>query len=284
MQLSLTLKEGVLELPGSNPAIYTWGYECDNVFRTPGPLIRIIEGETIELTVTNSLREKHNFAIKGTSVNITIQPGQTQTAIFTAPSAGTYMYMDTLDPAHRALGLCGGLISMSQGAENQILSGKYTFDRQYFWLFTSIDSTWNTSAMNGQHIDTSNYRPNYFFINGLAYPEGMNKMSTPDMHDIEGLMIHEMMGNTVLIRMANASLVPHAPHLHGFHLSQVTTNRTELTAPMIKDSILVPPTSTLDALLTLDKMGMYMCHDHILMSLTANGVYPNGALAMFDIM
>lgn len=283
-QWSLTMKEGLIDLPAQAPTLYTWGFEDTNGFRTPGPPLMVTEGEPVELAVTNDLWESHNFSLSGTGVNVSIAPGQTRVITFVAPPPGTYIYGDFPNPLTRALGLCGGLISMPSGITNSPWSGGPTFERQYLWFLTSIDSTWNKAVQNRLPVDTASYRPNYFFINGLAYPENMRKMSMPEMPDIEGLMIHEMLNATILIRIANASLVPHSIHWHGFHVKQIAKNRSQLSACLVKDNIFVSPQATTDVILTFDKTGQYMTHDHILMSLTANGVYPNGALTMFEIM
>lgn len=283
-QWSLEMKEGLIDLPAQDPALYTWGYEDKNGFRSPGPPLLVTEGEPVELTVTNDLWESHSFSISGTSVNSSISSGQTQVITFTAPPPGTYIYGDFTNPLNRALGLCGGLISMPSGITNSPWAGGPTFDRQYLWLLTSLDSTWNRAIQNRLPVDTKIYRPNYFFINGSAYPESMMKMSMPEMPDLEGLMIHEMLNSSILIRIANAGLVPHSVHWHGFHVKQIAKDRNRMSGFLIKDNILISPQATTDVILTFDKVGKYMTHDHILMSLTANGVYPNGALAMFEIM
>jgi FtsP/CotA-like multicopper oxidase with cupredoxin domain len=283
-QWSLTMKEGLIDLPAQELPIYTWGYEDIKGFRAPGTLLQVTEGEPVELIVTNDLWEYHNFSVLGTSINVSIGPGQTQVITFTAPPSGTYIYGDFTNPLNRALGLCGGMISMPPDITNSLLTGGPMFERQYFWLLTSIDSTWNKAVQNRLPVNTAIYRPNYFFINGLAHPESMMKMSMPEMPDIEGLMIHERLNASIQLRIANASLVPHSIHWHGFHIEQLTKNRSHLSQYLVKDNILVSPQATTDVMLTFDKTGKYMTHDHILMSLTANGVYPNGALTMFEIM
>lgn len=283
ISLAITMKDGSVCLPGSQNTLYCWGYDSGNGFRYPGSPIFANEGELVQLSVTNSLAETHGFSVSGTSINELIDSGQTKTFVFTAPPAGTYIYGDVLTPLGRALGLCGALLTLPTGSQNRPWTNGPAFDRQYLWFITNLDSSWNQAALNKMTVDYSKYQPNYFFINGYAYPDSISKMSSPDMHEVEALMINEKLNSTVLIRMANGSLVSSSMHQHGFHWKQLTLNQSKLVTPLVKDNILIDPGNTLDVLLTFDKVGKYMAHDHILMSLTADGVYPNGGIVMFEI-
>ena len=78
----------------------------------PGPSLHAFEGDEVQLRITNVLGEPHAFAVHGTSIGTgPIAPGATATLTFTAPSAGTYIYLDPSDaPVNRLLGLHGTLV------------------------------------------------------------------------------------------------------------------------------------------------------------------------------
>ncbi len=80
--------------------------------RIPGPVLRVREGDTVSITITNDRLESHGFDIAGVyGVRTEIAPKSTQTVTFTAPTAGTYMYHDGLmGPLYRVLGLHGVMV------------------------------------------------------------------------------------------------------------------------------------------------------------------------------
>ncbi|HYG56545.1 MAG TPA: multicopper oxidase domain-containing protein, partial [Symbiobacteriaceae bacterium] len=192
---------------------------------------------------------------------------------FTAPPAGTYLFYDSLSPVHRSMGLYGAMVVAPADGSRRLWAGGPAYDAQYLWLVSSLDEVWNRAAAAGKPVDTKQYRPNYFLLNGKGGGEG-------DHAGLTTLMVHGQVGQTMLIRRANASLVPHALHYHGFHFREVTRNGQALQHPRLKDTSLLRPLDTADILITFDQPGHYPVHDHILMAATANGSYPNGIMAM----
>lgn len=100
---------------------YFWIYkEATLPAETPGPLIFALEGDAIDLSVTNSLDEDHEFAIPGIGFTTgPIAPGATFTGTIPVPavSAGTYLYFDPLNaPVNRVMGLHGAFIVMPDPA------------------------------------------------------------------------------------------------------------------------------------------------------------------------
>ena len=90
----------------------------------PGPVIFATTGDFITINITNHLNEPHAFQIVGTDIlTPAIDPGATRTVSFSAPAAGTYLYLDPLNaPVNRVLGLHGAFI-VSPAAGNT----PYTF-------------------------------------------------------------------------------------------------------------------------------------------------------------
>jgi Multicopper oxidase len=93
---------------------------ADSAARVPGPVLRVVEGDQVELTVINTRPEPHGLDITGipgaTIAQVPAKAGSVngvRTITFTAPVAGTYMYHD---PSHasyhlyRLLGLHGAFI------------------------------------------------------------------------------------------------------------------------------------------------------------------------------
>jgi hypothetical protein len=100
---------------------FFWIYkEATLPAETPGPLIFALEGDTINLSVTNALPQNHEFAIPGIGFTTgPIAPGATFTGVINVPagSAGSYLYYDTLNaPVNRVMGLHGAFIVMPNPA------------------------------------------------------------------------------------------------------------------------------------------------------------------------
>lgn len=111
--------------------------------RVPGPVLRVVEGDTVSITITNYRPEPHSFEVGGIGGSQVTIPGMVgnvpgvATKPFTAPEAGTYMYFDGSHRSkhlYRVLGLHGALIvhprnglSVNQSARQTITP--YSMDR-----------------------------------------------------------------------------------------------------------------------------------------------------------
>ncbi|MDX2156497.1 MAG: multicopper oxidase domain-containing protein [Hyphomicrobiaceae bacterium] len=82
--------------------------------RVPGPVLRVVEGDVVSISITNDRPEPHGFEVGGIPESkLVIAPGQTCRVTFMAPVAGTYLYHDASHPSrhlYRLLGLHGAFI------------------------------------------------------------------------------------------------------------------------------------------------------------------------------
>lgn len=85
----------------------------------PGPTIYAVNGDTISISITNTLDEPHSFYIPGLLPNSppifdsgVINPGQTVGPLsFTVTKSGAHLYYDNLNaPVNRSMGLHGALV------------------------------------------------------------------------------------------------------------------------------------------------------------------------------
>lgn len=76
------------------------------------PVIWVMEGDSLEIRITNRDDRPHAFAVSGLSLpDAPINPNETATYRFTVPPPGSYLYYDPYNfPVNRVLGLNGALI------------------------------------------------------------------------------------------------------------------------------------------------------------------------------
>jgi len=177
--------------------------------RIPGPVLVALEGDRIELHLTNHITQggAHGFAIPGVSLTVegntvsqvTIPPDGDDVHIeFTAPAAGTYMYLDPLNaPVNRVMGLHGALVVLPNPVGNNTpysgLSGSSAVQRLFddlgtadhfpgnpwdpsrnaVWVFNVIDPNKAAAATAGAGAISpatflGGFLPQYFTINGKS--------------------------------------------------------------------------------------------------------------------
>jgi FtsP/CotA-like multicopper oxidase with cupredoxin domain len=108
--------------------------------------------------------------------------------------------------------------------------------------------------------------PNYFMINGKAYP----------MTDAVSIK----RGETIRVRLIGAGSMPHYMHLHGHDFWHVAQDGSPLASPVRLNTIPVNPGSTSDIVIQGTNPGHWHFHDHNDFCSTNNGQYPGGMMTM----
>lgn len=125
LQVTITdaLKGMVTDNLINSAKCYFWIYKMsadgvDIPAECPGPIIVATAGDTINISVTNSLDEPHAFFIPGIVDSGPIAPnGGTWSDSFIVPTAGAFLYYDNLnEPVNRLMGLHGALVVMPAAA------------------------------------------------------------------------------------------------------------------------------------------------------------------------
>jgi FtsP/CotA-like multicopper oxidase with cupredoxin domain len=235
----------------------------------PGQLgagIVIREGEPVDITLSNDLDRDIDLRIPGVlSDGPSIAPGSSHSYTFTAPPAGTYLFHDGINgDLGRAMGLAGPMIVIPAEGENYLYTDGPTFDRQYTLVLHELDDRVNRAVASGGDFDMADYEPNYFFVNGLSYPN-----TTAD----DETLIAMKVGERVALRFVNAGLITNPMHFHGYHVEVATRNRQVETAVIDKDTVLVDVDECVDVILPCNQPGAYPLHTHYVPGVTSNGVY-----------
>lgn len=208
--------------------VYFLGYSSSSsALNIPGESFVVQEGDTVNVTVVNTLGTSHSFVIDGQVDSGTIAGGTTQTVSFTATGSGSFMYYDKLNaPYNRLCGLHGGMAIMPSGSSDELYPGSPTFVQQQFWIFNDIDPIWNNRVSNGLTPNTP-FIPRYFTLNGLGgRPPGAPGNGDPtldNMHDPRSAL-HGHIGDRTLIRVMNAGMAQQAVHTHANHMEWLTSN------------------------------------------------------------
>ena len=272
--------EGAFRNMVDGTSIFTWQFRDLNG-SGPGNLasgLVVMEGDAVDITVYNDLDRPINLVIPGVLDGTpAVQAGGSHTYNFAAPAAGSYLYFDDLNgEIGRAMGLAGPLVVMPSDGSNRLWAGGPGFDRQYTLVFQELDDRLNQAIAGGGSYSMDDYEPNYFFVNGLSYP---NTAADDDT------LIEMSVGEDVAIRMLNAGMITNPMHFHGYHVDVATRNRVPETTVITKDTVLVNLGECVDVILPCTQPGAYPLHTHYVPGVTANGVYVNpygGALIVMS--
>lgn len=243
--------------------------------QVPGPMIRIRQGDRIRVIVTNNLPETTSVHWHGLILpnNMDGAPPLTQTAIapggtfayeFTPTQTGTFFYHSHVNPdRQQALGLYGAFIidpiknTVKYDKEVDIQLGEWTVHN---------GRTYPSMPMEG-------VMPNYFTINGKAYPE-----TQP---------IEMKLGQRLLVRFIGTSgAFEHPMHIHGGPFTIVATdgNPVPPAAQLQKDTVQVAPGERYDVIWTALAKGRWLIHCHINHHATNDGEEVDGGGGLSEVI
>lgn len=237
----------------------------------PGPLIRVSEGDRVRVILQNDLPEPtsihwHGIPVPNAMDGVTpIPPGQSFTYEFTAPPAGSFMYHSHINSDRQVMvGLYAPLIvdPKTPEAEPPAVDVSWMLSE---WRIGPAGQTFPAMPMTGME-------PNYFTINGKAYPE-----TQP---------ITVKKGERVRIRLAAIGQFTHPMHLHGMNFKVVALDGVPLPPEqqVVRNTIPVNPGELVDIEFVADNPGEWMFHCHVLHHVTNNGAEPGGLLAIVRVI
>jgi nitrite reductase (NO-forming) len=167
VKYTLTIKEVTAEIAdGTTYAFWTFDGTV------PGPMLRVMEGDTVELTLVNPAESKASHNIDLHAVNgpgggaavTNVAPGETKTFTFKALNPGLYLYHCAFAPPmhHVAQGMYGAILVEPVG-------GLPPVDREFY----VVQGEWYTTGAFGDqgHQEFSAHKamaeqPEYFTFNG----------------------------------------------------------------------------------------------------------------------
>ncbi len=226
--------------------------------QVPGPRLRVTEGDTVRINVTNDLAEPTSVHWHGLilpnemdgAADVTqepIEPGESYTYEFTAGQPGTFFYHSHHAPdRQQGLGMYGALII---DPADPSVDTAYDYDHEAVvqlqeWLERD-GYTYPAMTMEGA-------LPNYFTINGKSYPE----TETINMEVGEKLRIRFIGSNNNFV---------HPMHIHGgpFEIVETDGNPVSESARIQKDTVNVGPGERYDVIWEAREPGKWLLHCHI---------------------
>ena len=284
--IDFTVEEVMKTVP-INREILTWQYV--NAFQAgPGALssgIVVTEGDNVTINIRNNLTSNYpvNLIIPGLlETSAAVIPGGTQSYTFIASTPGSYLYYDDNNgQLGRAMGLMGPLVVKPMDGSQALTpfeSNPNIYDREYTIVTHEIDSRINDAVAAGLPFDLNNYQPDYFFANGLSYPE---TVQDPAGNIDDTKVIFMSLGQNVALRFINGGLIYYPMHFHGYHVNVVTRNRILEEYIVEKDTVLIKVGEAVDTILAVgNQIGLYPLHTHYVPGVTTSGFYAGGGLLM----
>ena len=287
------ITQGNIVQPDGVSVFFKGFSDSSTTLRIPGQPLIVREGDSVNITITNTLTTTHSFVIDGVTDSGSIAGGQSKTLSFTAPAAGSYMFYDNLNaPYNRLLGLHGGFAVMPASSSNQLYAGSPTFKKQLFWIFNDIDPVWH-ERLRTNLVPNTTFIPRYFTINGkTSRPPGAVGYDDPLLNALydPATKLEGFIDDRTLLRVLNAGQCIHSMHWHANHVEWLTQNRTRRPTIWLKDVVPLdnnrgscdviypfePPPDAWPPVYT----GHYVMHLHDEQSQTAGGgLYQFGAAA-----
>ena len=166
VKIKLTVKEVTADITdGSTYAFWTFDGTV------PGPMLRVMEGDTVEFTLVNPKESVSGHNIDLHAVNgpgggaavSNVNPGETKTFTFKALNQGAYVYHCAFSPPwlHISNGMYGGIIVEPKGGLPKV-------DREFYVM----QGDWYTSPSSAKgHLDFNAEKaaaehPDYITFNG----------------------------------------------------------------------------------------------------------------------
>lgn len=260
-EVTLTAEEFAWELMPGVPT-RAWGYNG----QTPGPELRVTEGDLVRVTLRNRLPVPTTIHWHGIHVRPemdgpaglnqeAVAPGKDFVYEFVAQPAGTRWYHSHADPQLQVpMGLYGPLI-----VEPRTPSRSYTYDREHTLMLGEWDSELTPDVAAGtaprgprdQTLRGGELGTDMFLVNGRAHGA------------IPPLVVAE--GERVLLRIINAGHMAHPIHGHGHSFKLVATDGNAVPEGLewVKDTFLVGPAERVDLEFNANNPGVWMFHCHI---------------------
>jgi FtsP/CotA-like multicopper oxidase with cupredoxin domain len=227
----------------------------------PGPLVRVMQGDSVRLTVVNTLEDSslvlHGLPtgeVTGDSTiidSLRVAPGERRVVTFVAGTPGTFTYWGTTTGT--PFGARSGIDSQLTGAFIIDPIGVAPDTSERIFVITMLDVLPDTTKPPGTTND--------------LFDVAINGKSWPFTEEVEYTV-----GETVRWRWVNGGYIAHPMHLHGFHFRRTAKGNGSTEAfdaePPHLVTELMRPRSTFRMEFVPTRAGNWLFHCHMLGHIT----------------
>jgi manganese oxidase len=252
---------------------------------SPGPLLRMVEGDAVEITVINRLARAITIHWHGIPVPFPmdgagdvsqnpIQPGERFTYRWTAPQAGTYMYHAHFNDMQ--LENVAGMIVVAPQTGGR--EPRYDVESSIF--ITNIE--WEDArSVEAQAVLANSMLMPSMAANPKADPNpnmggSMDRMDMVEYWCFNGKTfpatdpIRVRRGDLVRVRFGNFTHMTHPMHLHGHWFRVIAQDGNPADRPQIVNTVPVHPGQTKEIDFIANNPGVWPLHCHILAHMLDN--------------
>lgn len=239
---NLWAKAGTTTLP-DGITVDVWGYAStadETIIQPGGPALIVNQGVEVTVNITNTLGEATALLFQGQSMipdTVGVAPSSTSTYTFTADLPGTYLYEAGLlaNGQHQvAMGLYGALIVRPATTGQAYDDTATAYADEALLVLSEIDPALNAAPAA---FDMRDFHPEYFLINGKAYPTTDPILVTA--------------GNSLLLRYVNAGLQTHSMSLLGYSQMMIAMDGSPFAYPHRIVAETIAAGQTLDTIVSL---------------------------------
>jgi FtsP/CotA-like multicopper oxidase with cupredoxin domain len=198
---SLVAESGYIQMPDMN-TMYMWSFApAGGSFQHPGPVLCVNQGDTVTVTLTNSLPNypastptrasiifpgQENVQANGSlaqpdlvnnSLTNSVGPGGSITYSFVASKPGTFLYESGSDSKMQVpMGLFGALIVRPSMGANFVYNrsdSQFTPEEDFLALLSEVDPYQHQAVELNKTFNMNNYRARYWLINGRGFPDSI---------------------------------------------------------------------------------------------------------------
>lgn len=282
------------------------------------PLLDVYEGDEIYLTLTNlgfpqrpDLDDTHTIHWHGFPNQISLWDGVPEASIsvpvgrnfeyyYEPLDPGTYMYHCHFEPVeHIQMGMVGPLIVRPLIEKDPDYTGRKfayndistEYDREAIIFVTEMDARPHHLVANVQVFDWTDYCPQYWMINGRAYPDTVKPPNDPSFPSQPySAYIEGFTDEKVLLRFVNLGFENHSIQITGIPFKVIGLDAKQLKGlngedlSQWRNAVYVAPGQTVDAMITLPDAGKYILYNRSLQRNTNNGIPSGGMMTEINVL
>lgn len=240
-------------------------YNSSSTFSQKSMVVFLEIDDTITFQVTNNTIKEHGIQFHSSSKDVLVKPGATSSITLNFKKPGVFEGVDHSSVEAQYMGLKMLVIVSPSKAE---------YVKTFVWCLRDFERDLCKKVDAGGAFKLAKYKPDYFAINGLIYPENMDDtLST----------ITGKVGDKIRIVMYGAGMAAHSIHFHGYHVKVLSSNKHSKKVGLIKDTVPVKRGEIIELELVPHQPGQYPVHNHNLAAVMSGGMYPNGQFSIMTI-